>query len=174
MPKLPKELQAKKKNKRARVKGTGSPMGKPGASRAMRRQLQKQGIDNFNYLEDVKRVIIQLSDKELVIEGAQVIQLKQQGMTVHQIIGEPEERELGSSYVVEGLTEEDQVLDNAEAGEESIEGSAEDTGSLKPTIRKEDIMLVATQAQVSEEEAKAALEEADGDLARAILNLKTR
>jgi nascent polypeptide-associated complex subunit alpha len=40
-------------------------------------------------------------------------------------------------------------------------------------IPKEDVLLVAQQAGVSMERAKAALEDADGDLARAILMLTT-
>jgi nascent polypeptide-associated complex subunit alpha len=40
-------------------------------------------------------------------------------------------------------------------------------------IPEEDILLVAQQAGVSLEEARKALEEAEGDLAKAILMLKT-
>ena len=41
-----------------------------------------------------------------------------------------------------------------------------------PEITSEDIKTVAEQANVSEEEAKEALENADGDIAKAILDLK--
>ena len=43
----------------------------------------------------------------------------------------------------------------------------------EPEIPEEDILLVAQQAGVSMERAKAALEDAGGDLARAILMLST-
>ena len=43
----------------------------------------------------------------------------------------------------------------------------------KVDIPEEDIQLVAQQANVSVERAKAALEDAEGDLARAILMLST-
>ncbi len=43
----------------------------------------------------------------------------------------------------------------------------------KVDIPEEDILLVAQQANVSVEKAKAALEDAEGDLARAILMLST-
>jgi nascent polypeptide-associated complex subunit alpha len=48
------------------------------------------------------------------------------------------------------------------------------TGEIKEEINisEEDIKTVAEQAGVSEEEAKKALEEHDGDLAEAILSLK--
>jgi len=49
--------------------------------------------------------------------------------------------------------------------EKDVEGRVE--------IEKEDIELVAEQAGVSFDEAKKALESADGDIAQAILNLKT-
>jgi nascent polypeptide-associated complex subunit alpha len=43
----------------------------------------------------------------------------------------------------------------------------------EPQIPEEDVLLVAQQAGVSMERAKAALEDAGGDLARAILMLST-
>lgn len=42
----------------------------------------------------------------------------------------------------------------------------------EPSIPEEDVLLVAEQAGVSAEEARRALLEAEGDLARAILSLK--
>ncbi|MBT4334388.1 nascent polypeptide-associated complex protein [archaeon] len=48
------------------------------------------------------------------------------------------------------------------------------TGDIEEesSISEEDIKTVSEQAEVLEEEAKKALEESDGDLAEAILNLK--
>ncbi|RLF59524.1 MAG: nascent polypeptide-associated complex protein [Thermoplasmata archaeon] len=45
---------------------------------------------------------------------------------------------------------------------------------VKSKIPEEDIKLVAQQANVSEEEAKKALEEANGDLAKAIMILQEK
>jgi nascent polypeptide-associated complex subunit alpha len=53
---------------------------------------------------------------------------------------------------------------------------AEDIEEIEKEVKKfneEDVMLVAQQAGVSKEEAEKALEEAEGDLARAILMLTT-
>ncbi len=53
---------------------------------------------------------------------------------------------------------------------------AEDIEEIEKEVKKfneEDVMLVAQQAGVSKEEAEKALEEAEGDLARAILMLST-
>ncbi|MCP4762318.1 MAG: hypothetical protein GY870_11100 [archaeon] len=167
MPKLPKELQKQKKAQMARVKGSSA--NKQGSTRAMRRQLQKQGIDGMEQV-DATRVIIQCPDKQLVFENPQVIALKQQGMTVHQVIGEPEEHEL-SEIIDDFSTSEtsDEIVENIEDEVENDE-----TTISEADIKEQDIILVAAQAGVSENEAKTALEEADGDLARAILNLKTR
>jgi len=52
-------------------------------------------------------------------------------------------------------------------GEKIVEKTIE----KKVTIPEEDIQLVATQAKVSVEEARAALEQTKGDLAQAILLL---
>lgn len=164
MPKLPKAMQEKQRQKMARVKGTSQ---SKGSSRAMRRQLQKQGIEDMEQIDAV-RVIIECTDKQIVIENPQVIQLKQQGMTVHQVIGEPIEKELSESMVAQSTS--DESISDTGSEEELIEEEIK-TGI---EIKQQDIIIVASQAGVSEEEAKNALEEADGDLARAILNLKTR
>jgi len=52
-------------------------------------------------------------------------------------------------------------------GEKIVEKAIE----KKATIPEEDVQLVATQAKVSLEEARAALEQTEGDLAQAILLL---
>ena len=46
------------------------------------------------------------------------------------------------------------------------------TGKIEERTGREDIMTVAKSANVGEKEAKEALEEAEGDLAKAILMLK--
>jgi nascent polypeptide-associated complex subunit alpha len=44
--------------------------------------------------------------------------------------------------------------------------------SAEPEISDEDIKTVAEQARVSEQQAKEAIQEAEGDLAQAIINLQ--
>jgi nascent polypeptide-associated complex subunit alpha len=162
MPKLPKELLDKKKEKMQKVKP--SSQSAASSSRAMRRQMQKQGIDNVNEI-NATRVIIQCPDKDIVIENPQVMQLSQGGMKIHQILGDPVERE-PSSYE-EGYSEESE---QSEEYEEFEEYDVESSGGVE--IRNEDIAIVAAQAGVSEKKAEQALIEAEGDLARAILKLK--
>ncbi len=95
-------------------------------------------------LEDVEEVVIKLRDKELVFENPRVTVMQVQNETLYQIIGVPVERPFGK--------------------EEKVELE----------ISEEDVQLVALQAGVSEEEARKALEEAGGDLAKAILLLTSR
>jgi NACalpha-BTF3-like transcription factor len=45
---------------------------------------------------------------------------------------------------------------------------------IKPLITENDIMLVATQANVDKKEAESVLKECNGDIAKAILFLKNR
>jgi len=53
-----------------------------------------------------------------------------------------------------------------------ISGEIEERKKEERKFTDEDVLLVAQQAGVSEEVARRALMEADGDLAKAIMNLK--
>ena len=169
-PKLPKELQKKKKAQQSRIRGPAK-KSSAASSRAMRRQMQKQGIDNVDQLE-ATRVIIQTADKQYVIENPQVMKMIQGGMTIHQVVGEAEEHDISevlttinSNESDDGYVEETPVDEGNDEGSDGAEGL---------TINEQDIILVAAQAGVTQEVAKSALEDAEGDLARAILSLKTR
>ncbi|MFH1455691.1 MAG: nascent polypeptide-associated complex protein [archaeon] len=69
----------------------------------------------------------------------------------------------------------DIVIDNPQVIKVKMMGqeSLQITGQMRvvSTISEEDIKTVAGQANVSEEEAKVALEKTEGDLAQAILDL---
>jgi nascent polypeptide-associated complex subunit alpha len=52
-----------------------------------------------------------------------------------------------------------------------VVGDVEETEVEKETFSEEDVLLVQQQAGVNRERAVAALEEADGEVARAILKL---
>ncbi|MFX1561937.1 MAG: nascent polypeptide-associated complex protein [Promethearchaeota archaeon] len=116
--------------------------------RSMERQMRKSGID-FQQLEGVTEVLIRFPDKELVLTSPQVMMMRAQGESVYQIIGESTER---------APTEAAEVGDV----EEPI---------VEPQFTEEDVQLVASQANVSEEEARNALREAGGNLAKAIISL---
>lgn len=96
-------------------------------------------------VEDVKEVIIKTPSKDIVIQQPEVAILNMQGQRIYQVVG-------GS------------VIERAPQRESAPE---------KPAVSEEDARLVADQTGRSLEEAKSALIECDGDLAKAILLLQT-
>jgi nascent polypeptide-associated complex subunit alpha len=95
-------------------------------------------------MPDVQEVIFKTSKKEIVVENPQVAILDLHGQKIFQVSGEK-------------ITERAVEKEEAEI-----------------TIPEEDVRLVADQTGKSMEEAKKALEETDGDLAKAILLLQTK
>ena len=121
-------------------------------SRRARRMMKQMGM-NMDELGDIKRVILQSDNKEVVIEGPQVTSINVQGTKMYQVAGGREtERKIQAAGAVEAAPVEEEPL----------------------VLPEEDILLVAQQANVSIEKAKAALENSDGDLAQAIIKLQTR
>ncbi len=95
-------------------------------------------------MPDVHEVIFKTSEKEIVVENPQVAILDLHGQKIFQVTGER-------------ITERTVEKEVAEI-----------------TIPEEDVRLVADQTGKSVEEAKRALEETEGDLAKAILLLQTK
>jgi nascent polypeptide-associated complex subunit alpha len=156
--KLPKEMQKKEKSKPKRPQAVKKREGQQMGSRQMRRKMQQQGIDMDQV--DATRVIIEGTEKTLIINQPEVILMKQAGQEIYQVIGmaeefSPEEITIGESDKME---EVEQI----------------DESEMKPEITENDIMLVASQSNVEKEEAEAMLIECDGDIAKAILLLKNR
>ncbi|OLZ41857.1 Nascent polypeptide-associated complex protein [Natrinema saccharevitans] len=115
--------------------------------RKMEQMMEQMGIDVEDI--DAEEVIIRTDEYDLVFGDAEVTKMDARGQETYQVIGSPEEVEAGS------------------AGGSSEAGS--DAGS---SIPDEDVELVATRAGVSEDEAREALEDADGDLAAAVGSLE--
>ncbi|ADD06306.1 nascent polypeptide-associated complex protein [Natrialba magadii ATCC 43099] len=114
--------------------------------RKMEQMMQQMGID----VEDVdaEEVIIRTDEYDLVFNDAEVTKMDARGQETYQIIGSPEQVEAGS------------------AGGDA--GSADS----EPAIPEGDIEMVATRTGASEDEARAALEDNDGDLAAAVEELE--
>ena len=93
---------------------------------------------------DVQEVILRTSTKEIVVENPEVAVLEMHGQKIFQVTGEK-------------ITEKE--IEKPEK---------------KVTIPEEDIRLVADQTGKSVEEAQRALEETEGDLAKAILLLQSQ
>jgi nascent polypeptide-associated complex subunit alpha len=158
MVKLPKELQQKEKSKPKRPQAVAKREGGQFGSRQMRRKMAQQGIEMDQV--EATRVIIEGTEKTLIINQPEVVLMKQAGQEIYQIIGEAEEISSEKMHITEKEAIEEM---------ESI-----DEGEFKPTITENDIMLVAAQANVDPKEAETTLKECNGDIAKAILFLKNR
>ena len=109
--------------------------------RNAKRMMQRMGM-NMGEMPDVEEVIFKTSEKEIIVENAQVAVINMGGQKIFQVTGEIIERALES-------------------------------GAVKVEVPEEDAQLVADQTGKSVEDAKRALEESDGDLAKAIILLQT-
>lgn len=120
--------------------------------RKMQKMMEQMGIDLKEL--DVESAVIRLSDgTELVFDGPDVTRMDARGQQTYQVVGSPEAR-AGDAPAVEGEEEGEPV----DAEDETGDGEIPD----------DDVALVADQADVSEADAREALEAVDGDLAAAI------
>jgi nascent polypeptide-associated complex subunit alpha len=106
--------------------------------------MQRMGM-NMDNVDGVNQVIIRTTSKDIVIDEPEVAILQVQGQKMYQIIG--------------GQVSEQEP------------GKLAASTPAKPVFTDEDAQLVADQTGKSLEQAKEALEECGGDLAKAILLL---
>ncbi|HXX73257.1 MAG TPA: nascent polypeptide-associated complex protein [Candidatus Acidoferrales bacterium] len=118
--------------------------GMPGGRDAMR-MMQKMGM-KVDEIANVAQVIIRTDSKDIVIAAPTVTLVTVQGQAMYQIAG-------------------GQVS-------ESTPQAATTTPAAPVAIQEEDVKLVAQQTGKSVEEARKALLDAGGDLAKAIIVLK--
>jgi nascent polypeptide-associated complex subunit alpha len=105
--------------------------------------MQRMGM-SMDGIDDVEEVIVRTPSKDIVIEKPEVSILNMQGQRIYQVIG--------------GTV---------------MERAPERSGASTPVVSQEDAQLVADQTGKSVEEAKKALIECEGDLAKAILLLQS-
>jgi nascent polypeptide-associated complex subunit alpha len=117
--------------------------GKPGGRDAAR-MMQKMGM-KVDEVANVSQVIIRTDSKDIVIEGPSVTLVTVQGQAMYQIAG-------------------GQVSETAP--------QVATAAPVTPVVQEEDVQLVAQQTGKSAEEARKALLDAGGDLAKAIIILK--
>jgi nascent polypeptide-associated complex subunit alpha len=120
--------------------------------RKMKQMMNQMGID----LEDIdaEEVIIRTAEEELVFHDADVQRMDAQGQQTYQIVGEPDTRPRGEGG-------------EADAADEAGESETGGAGGFD----EQDVGIVAQRADVTEEEAREALEET-GDLAAAVQKLE--
>lgn len=114
----------------------------------MQQAMKKMGITQEEW-DDVDEVIISRAGKSYVFKKPAVTAVKMQGQNTFQIIGD---------YNI-------------------VEGKVQALAPQQPkgiVIPDEDVELVASQANVSPEEARKALEECNGEPAEAIIKLMSR
>ncbi|WP_049922736.1 nascent polypeptide-associated complex protein [Halopiger djelfimassiliensis] len=111
--------------------------------RKMEQMMEQMGIDVEDI--DAEEVIIRTGEYDLVFDDAEVTKMDARGQETYQVIGSPEQVEAGTA--------------GGDAGADADGGSA---------IPDADVELVAGRAGVSEDEAREALEDNDGDLAAAV------
>jgi nascent polypeptide-associated complex subunit alpha len=131
--------------------GLGGLGGRGGMSpKKMKGMLKNMGID-IEELENVLEVVIRMPDREIVIENASVAIMDAHGTRSFQISGDARERSIS----------------------ENAPGPALETAQEEPELEilDSDVDLVVAQTGAKTEDAKAALIEAKGDLAAAIMSL---
>ena len=115
--------------------------------RQMKQMMQRMGIQQEDI--DAEQVIIVCSDRKIIIDNPSVQRVNMMGQKSYQISGE------------ENIVEVSGDEDSQTIGEVSADVE----------ITDDDISTVAAQAQVSEGDARKALEETGGNIAEAILSL---
>ncbi len=90
--------------------------------------------------------------------------IKQEEITADEVIIKCEDRDI--------IIKNPSVMKVNAMGQENFQISGEITEQENLTFTEEDIKTVAEQANVSEEKAKEALENNEGDLAKTIMQLK--
>ena len=115
--------------------------------REQRRIMQRMGM-NMNAVPDVEQVIIKTPSKDIVVEQPEVAILEVQGQKIFQVIG-------------------------GQVTEKAPERKAAAASPVVLKFSEEDAQLVSGQTGKSVEEARKALAECDGDLAKAILLLQS-
>jgi nascent polypeptide-associated complex subunit alpha len=91
------------------------------------------------------------------------------------------QKEIPAEQVIIKCSDKEIIIDNPQVSKVNMMGQetfqvvgefSERELSTEPEISKDDIETVMSQAGVTEEEAKKAIDSANGDLAKAILDLK--
>jgi nascent polypeptide-associated complex subunit alpha len=114
--------------------------------REQKRMMQRMGM-NMDQVADVQQVIIRTAGKDIVIDEPEVAILEVQGQKMYQVVGGQVSEQAPSQHLT--------------------------AAAAAPAFSEEDVRLVADQTGKSFEKAKEALEDCQGDLAKAILLLQS-
>lgn len=101
--------------------------------RELRRALKRLGIQ-VNELEDVREVQIILSDKKIVIDKPQVLEMKSAGQSIFQVIGIPRTEKLEKTIEVSEEDIEFVISQTGVSREEAKEALIKAKGDLAEAI----------------------------------------
>ena len=127
------------------------PGGRGMSPKQMKAMMRKAGIKQEE-IEGVEEVVVRTKDREILFRRPEVVSITAQGTTTYQVVGRPEERPLSG-------------------GGEAVEGGEAAPSPPAAKYTDDDVELVVGQTGASEEDARAALDECDGEVAEAIMRL---
>lgn len=123
--------------------------------RMAQRMMKQMGMSTEEL--DAVEVVIRLKGREIVLNPVSVTRMNVQGQVLYQVAGEERERAA-----------------TGETPKKAHPAPAPVPAQPAEVFTDEDVKLVAEQAGVSEDEAREALEDSDGQTADAILKLMER
>ncbi len=108
----------------------------------MQKMMRQMGV-KVKELKGVTKVVIYREKENIVITNPQVTKTKVMGQEMYQVVGD----------------------------EKAAPAQETETEPQQPAVSDEDVELVASQANVSQDKARKALQESEGDIAEAIIAL---
>lgn len=141
--------------------------GMRGMNPKMLQQMMKQLGIQVEEHDDVTRVIIETPTKDFVFTKPTVSAMKSQGQTTWQVQGEPQVVPKGGAPgVKEGMVKRHPGDTGA-----GVVVSPKPEAAPGPLYTDEDVKMVMEAAHVSRDKARKALDEAEGEVATAIMRL---
>jgi nascent polypeptide-associated complex subunit alpha len=146
-----------------------------GMNPRMLQQMMKQLGIQVDEIDGVTRVVIETPTKDYVFTKPAVSAMKSQGQTTYQVQGEPQIVPHGQAPpVAEGIVKRHPgdtgagVVVSPKPGERHTPAQS---GPPAPLYSEDDVKMVMQAASVNREQARKALEEAEGEVATAIMKL---
>jgi nascent polypeptide-associated complex subunit alpha len=136
----------------------------------MLQQMMKQLGITVEEIDDVQRVVIETPTRDIVFTKPSVSAMKAQGQTTYQVQGEPQVVPKGQAPAVkEGIVH--RQPGETGAGVVVSPKPAGEAATPTPLYSDEDVKMVMQATGVNREKARKALEDADGEVATAIVSL---
>jgi nascent polypeptide-associated complex subunit alpha len=155
------------------------PGGRGGMNPRMLQQMMKQLGIQVEDIRDVTRVVIETPTKDIVFDRPSVSAMKAQGQTTYQVQGEPQTFPKGASPPVRegiagrhpGETGAGVVVSPKPGAQGAAAAGDEAPAQPAPLFTEDDVKMVMEAAGVPRAKAVQALQDADGEVAAAIVQL---